>query len=171
MAEADGEAVAAIRRKLESETVAPAREICLPPADFAYDPGRGQYGSAPVLELLLRICPADALRLLAVTERDLFIPALTFVYGQAQLGGRVAVVSLARLRQEFYGLPPDREAFLRRALKEALHETGHLFGLRHCENAGCAMRLATNIRQIDLKSADFCALCAARFRRREGVTQ
>ena len=88
-------------------------------------PARRQYGSIPVLETLVERCPADALKLLAVTERDLFIPVLTFVFGQAQLGGRVAVVSLARLRQEFYGLPPNREVFLERALKEALHETGH----------------------------------------------
>ena len=63
--------------------------------------------------------------MLAVTERDLFIPVLTFVFGQAQLGGRVAVVSLARLRQEFYGLAPNREVFWSAPLKEALHETGH----------------------------------------------
>jgi archaemetzincin len=171
MAEADGDAVTTIRQRLAAEVGAPAREILLPAADFAYDAGRRQYGSIPVLEMLVRRFPADALKLVAVTERDLFLPVLTFVYGQAQLGGRVAVVSLARLRQEFYGLAANREVFLQRALKEALHETGHLFGLRHCERAGCAMALATNIRQIDLKRAEFCALCAARFRRREGATE
>ena len=102
-------------------------------------------------------CPADALKLLAITERDLFIPVLTFVYGHAQLGGRVAAISLARLRQEFYGLPANQPVFLERALKEALHETGHTFGLVHCADRECAMSLATNIRQIDLKRAAFCA--------------
>ena len=121
-------------------------------------PARSQYGSIPVLEMLARgTALPDACKLLAVTERDLFIPVLTFVFGQAQLGGRVGVVSLARLRQEFYGLPPDREIFLERAYKEALHETGHLFGLVHCADRSCAMSLATNVRQIDRKTAAFCA--------------
>jgi archaemetzincin len=90
---------------------------------------------------------------------------LTFVFGQAQLGGRTGVVSLARLRQEFYGLPPDRAVFAGRAVKEALHETGHMFGLVHCAERGCAMSLATNVRQIDTKQAAFCAPCTARLRR------
>jgi archaemetzincin len=110
--------------------------------------------------MLLQRCPEDASKLLAVTERDLFIPVLTFVFGQAQLGGRVGVVSFARLRQEFYGLAPNREVFLERAHKEALHETGHLFGLVHCADRRCAMSLATTVRQIDGKQDAFCAACA-----------
>jgi archaemetzincin len=143
----------------------PVRELELPGVEFAFDAGRNQYGSIPVLEMLSRRSPADALKLLAVTERDLFIPVLTFVFGHAQLGGRVAVISLARLRQEFYGLAPDREVFLERASKEALHETGHTFGLVHCVERRCAMSLSTSIRQIDLKDAVFCPSCAARLRR------
>jgi archaemetzincin len=166
MAEVDGEALAAIRERLAEEFAAPVRELALPGPDFAYDSGRRQYASVPVLETLVRRCPDDALKLLAVTERDLFIPVLTFVYGHAQLSGRVAVVSLARLRQEFYGLPVNPGLLVHRALKEALHETGHTFGLVHCADGGCAMSLSTNIRQIDLKRAAFCAACAARLRRR-----
>jgi archaemetzincin len=141
---------------------APVRQFELSGIDFAFDANRNQYGSIPVLEMLARCAPADARKLLAVTERDLFIPVLTFVFGQAQLGGAVGVVSLARLRQEFYGLPPNREVLLGRAVKEALHETGHMFGLVHCADRSCAMSLATNVRQIDMKQAAFCAACAAR---------
>ena len=166
MAEVDGEALAAICERLAAEFHSPVRELELPGADFAYDAERRQYGSIPVLGALAERCPQDALKLLAVTERDLFIPVLTFVYGHAQLGGRVAVISLARLRQEFYGLPSNQPVFLERALKEALHETGHTFGLVHCADRECAMSLATNIRQIDLKRAAFCANCAAHLRRR-----
>jgi archaemetzincin len=166
MAEVDGEAMAAVCGRLAEEFAVPVRELELPGADFAYDAARRQYGSIPVLGALVQRCPEDALKLLAVTERDLFIPVLTFVYGHAQLGGRVAVISLARLRQEFYGLPPNQPVFLQRVLKEALHETGHTFGLVHCADRECAMSLATNIRQIDLKRAAFCASCAAHVRRR-----
>jgi len=82
------------------------------------------------------------------------------------LGGRVAVVSLARLRQEFYGLEPNRDVFLERTYKEVLHEAGHTFGLVHCTERGCAMSLATNVRQIDLKQAAFCGSCGALLRRK-----
>jgi archaemetzincin len=152
----------AVRDRLAAEFGVPVRELALPPIDFAFDATRRQYGSAGVLEMLMRICPGDARKLLALTERDLFIPVLTFVYGHAQLGGRVAAISLARLRQEFYGLPPNREVFLERAHKEALHETGHTFGLVHCADRQCAMSLSTNIHQIDAKRAAYCAACAAR---------
>ena len=107
--------------------------------------------------------------MLAVTDRDLFIPVLTFVYGHAQLGGRVAVVSLARLRQEFYGMAPNHELLLERAAKEALHESGHTFGLVHCADRSCAMSLATNIRQIDDRQAAFLHAVRARPTKAKGV--
>ena len=140
----------------------PLREMEIPAVDFAYDAERAQWSSIAVLEMLARTCPDDAAKLLAVTDRDLFVPVLTFVFGQAQLAGRLAICSLARLRQEFYGLAPNRELLVERAAKEALHESGHLFGLVHCADRRCAMSLATNVRQIDTKQADFCAPCCAR---------
>ena len=164
-AQVEREPFAAVRDRIGNEFGATVKELALPSVDFAFDPERGQYASAPVLEMLIRVCPPDALKLVAVTERDLFIPVLTFVYGHAQLGGRVAVISLARLRQEFYGLAPNRDVLLERAAKEALHETGHTFGLVHCGDRSCAMTLSTNIRQIDSKRAAFCAACAARLGR------
>jgi archaemetzincin len=163
----DREALTAIRRSVAEEFEAPVRELELPDIEFARDAGRGQFASITVLEMLARICPADALKLVAVTGRDLFIPVLTFVYGHAQLGGQVAAISLARLRQEFYGLAPNRKVLLERARKEAMHETGHLFGLVHCQDRSCAMTLGTNIRQIDGKLAAFCSACRAQLRRRD----
>lgn len=160
------EALARVRALIAQDFDAPVRELKIPDIEFTFDAERRQYGSTAVLEMLARICPGDALKLLAVTGRDLFIPVLTFVYGHAQLGGRVAAISLARLRQEFYGLPPNREVFLDRAYKEALHEMGHTFGLVHCTDRSCAMALGTNIRQIDAKRAAFCEPCRAQLRRR-----
>lgn len=161
------EAFSDLCARVKSGFAVPVKPMEMPDLEFTYDAARRQYASFPVLEMLARICPADALKLLAVTECDLFIPVLTFVFGHAQLAGRVAVVSFARLRQEFYGLPTQREVFLDRAYKEALHETGHMFGLIHCAERTCAMSLATNVRQIDLKRAAFCAPCAARLARRK----
>lgn len=161
---ADAAAVAAIRESLAVFSL-PLGELDVPEVDYAYDPRREQYASVAVLETLSRAVPADAAKLLAITARDLFIPVLTFVFGQAQLNGRVGVVSLARLRQEFYGLPPDPAVFRHRAVKEALHETGHLFGLVHCNDPACAMSLSTGVRQIDRKEAAFCKPCAGRLLR------
>ena len=158
-----------VRDRMASEYSAPVKELRLPDVEFAYDGGRKQYRSMDVLEMLARHCPADALKLLAVTERDLFVPVLTFVFGQAQLGGRIAVVSLARLRQEYYGLAPNAEVLVERAAKEALHESGHTFGLVHCTDQSCAMSLATNVRHIDGKRAAWCGACAAQLRRAQGV--
>jgi archaemetzincin len=158
-------ASAAVASRLERETGGPVREWPLGSVEFAFDAARDQYASIPILEMLIQRRPEDAAKVLAVTERDLFIPVLTFVFGHAQLGGAAGVISLARLRQEFYGLAPNREIFSERMDKEALHETGHLFGLLHCPERTCAMSLATNVRQIDTKSNAYCPLCAARLRK------
>ena len=162
------EPLAAIEHILSHTFAVPVRHIDLPSVDFAFDARRAQYASIPVLEMLAGLCPNDAAKLIGVTERDLFIPVLTFVFGHAQLGGRIAVISLARLRQEFYGLEPDRELFLDRALKEALHETGHTFGLVHCADRSCAMSLSTGVQQIDQKRTGFCPACRAQLSK--GVT-
>lgn len=166
MGAVDEEACAVVRERLGAEYETPVKDIELPPADFALDADRNQYASIAILEMLVGRRPEDALALLAVTERDLYIPVLTFVFGQAQLGGHAAVISLARLRQDFYGLKPNREAFLQRAIKEAFHETGHTFGLVHCADRSCVMSLSTGVRQIDGKNAAFCVSCGALLRRR-----
>jgi archaemetzincin len=164
---ADEPLLGAIRESVERESGIATREMPLGDVEFAFDAARGQYSSIAVLEMLARTCPPDAAKLLGVTERDLFIPVLTFVFGQAQLKGRVAVISLARLRQEFYGLAPDREILMERACKEALHEAGHTLGLVHCADRECAMSLSTNVRQIDTKRAAYCEACRAHLRNGE----
>lgn len=142
------------------------RGAALPDAEFAWDGERRQYSSTLVLKRVLDTRVPDALRTLGVTQADLFIPMLTFVYGQAQLDGPVAVVSVARLRQEFYRLPPDPALFGERVAKEALHELGHTFGLVHCADRGCAMSLSSNITQIDAKRGAFCPGCRTLLRER-----
>jgi archaemetzincin len=135
-----------------------------PDPDYAYDVKAEQYSSTLIVKELVRNCPPDAVRFFAITERDLFIPMLTFVFGQAQLGGPVGLVSLARLRQEFYRLPPNRALLVARSTKEALHEMGHTFGLVHCPDRECTMSLAINIQQLDRKGTAFCDSCGVGIR-------
>ncbi len=125
----------------------------------AYDYVRKQYNSTVILKNLLEKVTPDSLKVIGITHVDLFIPVLTFVFGEAQLGGQVAVVSTARLRQEFYGLPADEFVLEERLYKEVIHELGHTFGLVHCSLNKCAMYLSTSIKFIDLKSSGFCREC------------
>ncbi len=125
----------------------------------AFEAARNQFSSVAMLKELAARTPADCFRVLALTEKDLFIPMLTFLFGQAQLGGRVALVSLARLRQEFYGMPHNALVLAARTAKETLHEVGHTFNLLHCTDAGCAMALSTGILALDAKRAAFCPAC------------
>ncbi len=128
--------------------------------EFAFNPMRRQYHSTEILKKILQRPPGDSWKVLGVTEMDLYIPVLTFVYGEAQLADGGAVVSAHRLRQEFYGLPTDPELLQQRLLKESLHELGHTYGLRHCPDYSCVMSSSNAVERIDLKSTDFCPNCA-----------
>lgn len=125
----------------------------------ALHPERGQYHSTEFLARLEARRDAQAWRLLGVTALDLYIPTLTFVFGEAQLAGPGAVVSTCRLRQEFYGLPPDPALLRERLLKEAVHELGHTVALRHCDDYRCVMAASHSVEYVDLKSSHFCPTC------------
>lgn len=130
----------------------------------ARDDARGQWNSALILKDLIGAGPPGDPTILAVTGLDLFIPMLSFVFGQAQLDGRVALVSTARLHQEFYGLPPQPALTARRLTREVVHEMGHVFGLTHCADPACPMSLSTTIRMVDRKGDRYCGDCRLRLR-------
>ncbi len=129
---------------------------------FAFDRERQQYNSHMVLREVAASLPRDAARLLAVTGVDLFIPMLSFVFGQAQVGGAAALISVARLRQDFYGVHPNPRLTCLRAVKEGIHEIGHTLGLPHCSDRRCPMSLSNSIRQVDEKSDELCGNCSIR---------
>ncbi len=128
--------------------------------ETAYDTSRGQYNSRLLLAQLFRDHP-DPRKVLGVTDSDLFIPVLTFVFGEAQLNGRIALVSSHRLAPERYGLPPDSALLQARLEKEAIHELGHTFGLVHCSDGSCVMASSPEVTGIDLKNSGFCFSCAS----------
>ena len=130
--------------------------------EFAFHGERQQYHSSQILRHMQQVLTLDSWRLLGVAAVDLYIPILTFVFGEAQMGGPCAVVSLHRLRQEFYGLPDDRELLLQRLVKEAVHEIGHTLDLTHCDDYRCAMAPSHAVEWIDLKEHTFCPSCLSR---------
>ncbi len=128
-------------------------------AELAFHGERQQYHSSEFLHYMQRYLTPDSWRILGVTAVDLYIPILTFVFGEAQMAGPCAVVSAHRLRQEFYGLPSDPDLLRQRLLKEAVHEIGHTLNLTHCDDYSCAMAPSHAVEWIDLKESALCTNC------------
>lgn len=132
---------------------------------YAFEPERRQYSSGRILREILRVVRTappgkDLIRILGIVDVDLCTPILTFVFGEAQLEGKAALISLYRLHQEYYGLGPNPQLLRERAAKEALHELGHTFGLTHCPDPKCVMYFSNSIRHIDAKGDRFCPSCS-----------
>jgi archaemetzincin len=128
-------------------------------------PGRDQADADALLASLERLpAPPDAV-LVGVTPEDIAIPIFTFVFGLARMGGRAALISLARLDPGFYGLPRNDELILARAVNEILHELGHVAQLQHCDSGACLMRFAGSVEKVDVRGSAFCGACIARLPR------
>jgi len=125
----------------------------------AFDQARHQYNSSQILLQIISRPPTDAVKVLGVVNVDLFIPILTFVFGEAQLRGIGSVIGLHRLNNKFYGLPEDSMLLKERLVKEAIHELGHNFGLIHCDNQSCVMKSSTYVEEVDQKSEEMCGRC------------
>ncbi len=126
--------------------------------EFSFHPNRNQYHSTPILDQLAQKAPTDALKILAVVQVDLFIPILTHVYGEAQLGGKACIVSTIRLNDGHHSLN-TQQPYLGRIIKEAIHELGHTFKLRHCREHTCLMHYCRNEGDVDRKSDQLCRYC------------
>lgn len=125
---------------------------------FAYDPIRKQFNSNLLLAALDEMAPSDSLKVLGVTEVDLFSPVFSYVFGEALLGGKCAIISSFRLHGPVRS-KPRCPPLLDRLEKEAVHELGHTFGLRHCADSSCVMSFSKGVQCADRKFAVFCAAC------------
>jgi archaemetzincin len=167
--------------QVNGEILSPALDV-----SFALHSERQQYHSSEILAAMQPYKGRDTWKLLAVTSFDLYIPILTFVFGEAQVGGTAALVSYHRLRQEFYGLPENLDLLADRLLIEAVHELGHTLRLAkhegqdryieieavhelghtlrltHCDDYRCAMAPSHAVEWIDLKDSGYCESCLSR---------
>lgn len=126
----------------------------------AYDPTRRQFNSTVLLAQTLLIPNPNKNKLIPLVDVDLYVPILTYVFGEAQLNGTAAIVSTHRLSNVYYGIPTDHQIMLARLEKEIVHELGHTFGLIHCHQFECVMRASTYVEEIDYKRVTPCTACA-----------
>ena len=131
-----------------------------------YNPGRRQYDANKLLEMIADIAPPDSLKTIGLFRIDLFIPILTYIFGQAILNGDTGIVSIYRLRNELYGLEQNKDLLFDRFRKVIMHELGHSFGLTHCHYPSCIMRSSTYVEDIDQKKLHFCNTCAKELSRK-----
>ncbi|MEA3287055.1 MAG: hypothetical protein U9Q77_06735 [Candidatus Marinimicrobia bacterium] len=123
-----------------------------------FDPVRSQYNANEIIKSL--VPPSEeGDKIVGVTDLDLFIPVLSYIFGQAYLGGSAALISGHRLENSRYGMPNDSQIFADRLLKCVLHELGHTMGLIHCLKPGCVMVSTTYVEEMDQKSDRFCGKC------------
>jgi archaemetzincin len=106
--------------------------------------------------------PKDAAAVLGLTAVDLWPGAgWNFVFGQASLSERVGVWSMAR-NGDPAGDESERKLFLKRTLKTAAHETGHMLGILHCKLYECGMNGSNNRSESDRQPLEFCPECQAK---------
>jgi archaemetzincin len=133
----------------------------LPVPDGAFDKARNQYRSDFILSTVHSYAENEKAldRVLGIVDVDVFVPELNFVFGEAECPGKAALISLWRLRPEFYGNASNVELLVERSTKEAVHELGHTLSLKHCSNPFCVMYFSNSIFETDRKQSLFCNKC------------
>ena len=159
--EEDTDVIKHLSMELEPLGASVVIEERVPAPTDAYDHRRDQYEARSFLRLLGAFAGDRAL---GITDRDLFTSRLRFVFGQAEAPGRCALISMNRLR---WGV--DNEVFLERCVKEAIHELGHTFGLKHCDDLTCVMHFSASLADTDLKDRHYCESCQVEFHTSRGI--
>ena len=149
-----------VARDVEQEFMLPVKTKAeyLDLSDF-FDPSRRQYNGNALLKKIDTSFASEAVTTIGLFNVDLFIPILTYIFGQAYLNGRAGVVSMFRMSNERYGLKMDDHILLDRFRKEIIHELGHTFGLIHCYEPDCVMHASTYAEDLDQKGHKLCKQC------------
>ena len=130
--------------------------------DNFYSIDRKQYFSTQIIAEAMKLTDEFNGKIIMLTDVDIFVPALTFIFGEAQLNGKHSILSVCRLHEEFYSGISNENLLLERTIKEALHELGHCYGLRHCIDWDCVMHSSNGIEEVDIKGSTFCRKCISK---------
>lgn len=144
--------------KQEFNCVVTLKEMHFDLSEF-FDATRRQYNGDKLLKAVSAIDLPDSDKTIALFQVDLFIPILTYIFGQAQLHGHAGIASMYRLSNERYGIVNNDSILVQRFSKEVIHELGHLFGLIHCHTPACVMQSSTYVEDIDQKELQLCLKC------------
>ncbi len=131
----------------------------MPIPEDAFMRGRNQYNAMTIIKYLAENHSDNSLKVLGIMDKDICNPIITYVFGEAYMGGRAAVMSSARLSTSPSGEPVSREQFLDRVVKVALHEIGHTVNIPHCHTGRCGMRASNNLVELDDKLNYLCDYC------------
>jgi archaemetzincin len=101
----------------------------------------------------------DGIKVLGVVNVDLFVPILSYVFGEAQLGKSCAVVSVKRIQYRKDGSKAPFSLYLERAAKLAVHEVAHTFALTHCRETDCIMKYLPDLDTLDAQEIILCRYC------------
>ena len=126
---------------------------------YALDKQRLQYDVGPILQYLESRSFTSVDKVVGILDVDLFVPVFTHVFGEARKGGRVALISIFRLRENPMDTINDSAITLERAAKVALHELCHLYDLTHCESSQCLMYFSGSLSDLDQSSFNLCRYC------------
>ncbi|HOM72810.1 MAG TPA: archaemetzincin family Zn-dependent metalloprotease [Armatimonadota bacterium] len=127
----------------------------------AYNKDREQYLARSFLETLKELPESKKGLVIGIADVDIYTPELNFLFGLAEMGSSVCVMSVTRLRPEFYGNnKPDHKVLIKRSVTESVHELGHVVGLAHCPNPACVMFFSNSRADTDYKGKHFCDECA-----------
>jgi archaemetzincin len=130
--------------------------------DDFFSQDRKQYFSTQIIAEAMKLTDRFNGKIILLTDVDIFVPVLTFIFGEAQLNGKHALLSVCRLHEEFYSGISNDNLLLERTIKEALHELGHCYGLRHCDDWDCVMHSSPGIEEVDIKGSTFCRKCISK---------
>ncbi|MHC1604633.1 MAG: hypothetical protein ACXQTP_01495 [Candidatus Methanofastidiosia archaeon] len=141
----------------------PDRPLAIPAT--AYDETVGKYRTEPFFNLAAHIKNLADKKLkgnekkidkvVVLTDVNIFRHSKNFIFGEAEIGGSIAVVSISKLNSH-----SNRFVFKERVVKECVHEIGHTLGLGHCENDRCVMSQSVDHFDVDKKTKYFCSQCS-----------
>lgn len=135
----------------------------MPVPKEAFNQWRKQYNAEVILEELSKTSEAKFIDknipTFLITNHDIYYERLNFVFGLEDPSKSSAIVSIARLRPEFYDEKADANVLKERTVKEVIHEMGHYLGLEHCFDTKCVMSFSPSVTDVDVKKRTFCDNC------------